>query len=448
MPLSERLKRVYDHWYLKDPAMLMILSTHELVMNSRIKGIRSGQSRIEYNPDFLSSLDDIHLENALRAEVIRILLRHPYRYPPRLAAVSYMASNITINEYYSELDLPYRVADFWTDKDYNRQFFEFYYRELLALAEAQAGAEDSEQEDEDSAGAEDSDSSETDSDSSGTDADLSETDSGSAGTGEGTSGTDSGSGMGKAETGGAGGAGSGMGEAEVVEADVGEGENAALWREDEYTCMRIEEQIESLQASNMWGSVSGKLLQHILATLKPQLDYRRVLSGFRASIQSSERILTRRRPSRRYGFLFMGKRTSFTTNLLVGIDVSASIRDRELQAFYSAVNRFFRYGIEHLEVQAFDYGLQGEPLPLRRARREISLHGRGGTSFNEIIHMFEDNRKYYDGLVIFTDGDAQLPEVRQVNRRFIVWVCTDQDSYQRHEKWMRERGRCCFFTGY
>ena len=373
--LSERIQRLHERWFIREPLMLMVLSSHKLSPDSGIQTIRSGKGRIEYNENYLNALDDDKLERAFKAEVIRILLRHPYRYPPKNAALAYMASNITLNEHYESLGVPYSVSDFWSGYDYKRQSLEFYYRELVKLLN-----------------------------------DHNRTLSGLS----------------------------------ADEAGVN-AQNAGLWQEDGFMDAQISDIVERV-SSSLWGSIKGDLYTKVIAALTPAVDYRYVLSGFRASILSSKRLLTRMKPSRRYGFLFMGRKYQFTTRLLVGLDVSGSISDQCLQSFYSTVNRFFKYGIERVDVQAFDCALQGEPIILSKARGSICVKGRGGTDFKPIITFFNDNRNVYDGLIIFTDGNAGVPETPPNLARRIVWVCDSKRSFERHKHWMRSRGRCCYLN--
>ena len=50
-------------------------------------------------------------------------------------------------------------------------------------------------------------------------------------------------------------------------------------------------------------------------------DYRKMLSAFKTSIISSKRSLTRMRPSRRFGFAYMGSRYNLSTNLLMNLQL-------------------------------------------------------------------------------------------------------------------------------
>jgi hypothetical protein len=347
----------------------MTLLSHRLEPNDAIPALRSGKGRIEYNPAFLESLGDEALEEKLKIEAFRILLRHPYRQAKgNDSALSYAASNITLNEYYPFKDLSHRAADYWEDPLFSKQNFEFYYRELKKIG---GGSKDD--------GAENS---------------------------------------GGWETG--------------------------LWDDDDYMDQKLKGLISEAVVSKSWGTLSGDAIELLTAGLRPAIDYRKILLGFRAMVLSSEKILTRSKPSRRYGFLFLGRKNQFTTRLLVGVDVSGSISDAEIDLFYSAVNRFFRYGVNSLELLQFDAVLKGEPVLMKQARKTIHVSGRGGTDFQPLCNYFGENEKRYDGLIVFTDGFAAIPALPRRLARKTLWICNTKTNYDRHRPWMSRLGRCAW----
>ena len=191
-----------------------------------------------------------------------------------------------------------------------------------------------------------------------------------------------------------------------------------------------------------WGSLPGSLVDMIQAGLKPKLDYRKVLSGFRSSILCSKRRLTRMRPNRRSGFQYMGSIRQLRTNYLVAVDVSGSITDEDLQYFFSTINRFFKYGVEKIDAVTFDTQL-GEPVTLSKARKEFKIGGRGGTCFQPAIDYMAEHSEY-DGLIIFTDGNALKPVVPAKLKGRLLWILRSEKDYNNHRIWMKESGRACF----
>ena len=164
-------------------------------------------------------------------------------------------------------------------------------------------------------------------------------------------------------------------------------ENTEDWGPDELRMDQINDRIRTAAETNSWGSIPGRWKERILASLRPRLSYRAVLRQFRASVLSIHRRLTRMKPNRRYGFLYLGSRYDFTTHLLFAVDVSGSMSSEDLARGFSVINRFFEYGVETIDVIQFDTEIKGPPLTLKRARRDVKVIGRGGTSFAPVIDV-------------------------------------------------------------
>ena len=189
-----------------------------------------------------------------------------------------------------------------------------------------------------------------------------------------------------------------------------------------------------------WGSLAGNFAERLKASAKAKINWRNVLSGFRASILSTERKLTRMRPNRRTGFENMGSIRRFDTKLLVAVDVSGSISSSDLAYFFGVINSAFRYGFTAVDVIQFDAGVQVVQT-LKKIIRDVTVLGRGGTSFQEPIDYAHENG--YDGLVILTDGYAPEPVIPENMRCKLVWVCNDRESYEHSHRWMEKSGRVC-----
>ncbi|MBQ3618593.1 MAG: hypothetical protein II939_10615 [Bacteroidales bacterium] len=211
-----------------------------------------------------------------------------------------------------------------------------------------------------------------------------------------------------------------------------------LWEENEFECSRINEIIEN---TTSWGSLPGDLVEKIKASLKAQIDYRKVLSGFRASVISSRRNLTRMRPNRRTDFQNLGSVYKMRTNLLVAVDVSGSVDSKMLQKFYSVLNRFFKYGIESIDTVQFDTEL-GEIIPLKKAQTEIKVIGRGGTDFQPVFDYFRTSKTHYDGIIVFTDGYANEPKITGRKPK-VLWIFPDKQCEKVNAERLRLLGRCC-----
>lgn len=228
-------------------------------------------------------------------------------------------------------------------------------------------------------------------------------------------------------------------EEQLVDVDEVTAQKAELWQEDALKCHEINELIKSI---SHWGSIPEQIVQMIEASTRARIDYRQIFQGFRGSILSSRKKLTRMKPNRRTGFDQMGSARDFTTKLLIAVDVSVSISDTMLSNFYSVINKMFKYGIDEIDCVQFDYEL-GEVKNIRKASKHVEIMGRGGTSFQTIFdYLLEHN--VYDGLIILTDGCASIPHIDERIHTKILWVCDSEESYFRSHKWMELIGRCCW----
>ena len=377
MSVQEKISSVVDKWFLYEPLLFNVYCTHKLEPNSDIKcPFRTGKRRIEYNPDFLKDSSVKEIEQGLRNEITRILLKHPYqRVPqnPNRAALK-TASDVTISEHcYGDKKL--HDAEY-----YNLECglsYEEYYKKLYYICPDFDNMPDE--------------------------------------------------GKGKTHLSPA------LDKGKIWEYEAA-ADSAELWDEDEEMADSVNQQIIKAQKTNQWGTISGLLQETITASLKIPMDYRRILAQFRASIISQHRLLTRMKPNRRYGFEFMGSHFEPRTHLLVAVDVSGSISSADLVNFFSIINRFFSYGVKAINVIAFDTVINQE-MELKEATKNIKIIGRGGTDFQCAIDYYE-NHPEFQGMIIFTDGYADVPKITKAKQ--LLWILTGKNEYDNAIKWIKD----------
>lgn len=508
------MKQIIDKWYLTEPALLMAVLAHEMVLNANMScPFRCGKGKIEYNPERINKLSDSQLENSLKAEAIRIILKHPYERQPDgcKKKSTALGSNLVLSDNYdfTEINLP-KPADFGLPE---RESYEWYSMRIEGkhlvpdekvdiesqiidnnsdsdeiendtenINPSSPNQEENNLESETSNECNSMNDEDFVSDKELNDASASNNEESSS---DSTPSNDSGenffvltladgsimhipkrSSSKKTNN-----------QNQELEENDSNADNynisleqnhqgeppeekrkfdntpkkisipsedlSLLWEEDSMMGCTIDAIVEDIESSGSgWGSLAGNLAEMIIANTKARIDYRKTLTGFRASILSSKRHLTRMRPNRRSGFENMGSTRRFDTNLLIAVDVSGSISNEMLTHFYSVIGKIFKYGIEHVDVVQFDCGLS-EVQPFEKAKKRIEIIGRGGTSFQPIFDFVQKNFKY-DGLIIFTDGDAPPPKKSKRFKTKVVWVCGDEKAYQKHKYWMKETGRCCF----
>lgn len=372
--MQERYTHILERWFISEPPLFQVLCIHELVQNTQMScPLRSGRKKLEYHPDIVREMSDEALEEGLRAEAVRLLLKHPYERRPDGCSQKSMglASNLVVGDNYKHPRLRMETPQDMGLK--TGMSYEWYAR----MVEQQN----------------------------------------SSGGGNGQDDNDEGS------------------QSDALSDKYRD--LAELWDEDELTVQMINEVINTTKS---WGSLGGNFAELLQASVRAKINWRNIFAGFRASIISSKRKLTRMRPNRRTGFENMGSVRRFDTKLLVAVDVSGSISTESLKYFYGVINSAFRYGFESIDVIQFDCGVRAVHS-LKKVIRDVAIIGRGGTSFQEPIDYAHENG--YDGLVVLTDGYAPEPIIPSGFKTGILWVCENESCLNHHKKWMEKSGRTC-----
>jgi len=410
---AERIRREIERWFLVEPLLFGAWTAHRVLAVPKIKTIRVQAGRIEYNPDFIARLTERELVALLQLEALRIVLGHPYQRRKADVELSYQASNITLQECLrTSLPVP-RAHEVFGTHEHDDQYFDYYYGRLVERASGVAPSKAT---------------------SKATSEATSGATSATSATSEATSATSE-------ATRGAGGSGGSL--RDYAHPDDGGLESAGGWDADDLFAELVREVVARAEENRAWGTIGGKLRERILAAQRPRVSHAEILRSFRTSILSKERYLTRMKPSRRYGFAYMGSRYALRSRLLFAIDVSGSMSSAELATGLSIVNQMFSPVVSEIDVIQFDTEIQGDKLTLKRARREHRVLGRGGTAFQPVIDYIDAHRDY-DGLIVYTDGCAPVPARPKRAKTRIVWLFTHEATWRAQERGMRHLGRSAF----
>ena len=380
MTCENRLKAIIKNWFITEPLLFSVVTTHHLVLNEGLSvPMRSGRLCIEFSDLLTSELSDAQLTDFLKIEAYRILLKHPYARQPYKAnpTALQLASDIIISKYFTPpsgietAGLIYLKSIGLTR--YNEDLtFEQWYKKLLKIIRER-----------------------------------------SAGGGE------------------ASGAGA------LSDYDLSAiTQSSELWQEDENAQNQIDDKIKKAEIEEGWGQTGGNLKRRLEEELDFSFDYRRALTKFRANIVSVNRRLTRMKPSRRYGFSAMGSRYERKADLLIAVDVSGSITDESFARFYHAIkNFFFLKIIENIDLIFFDVNLKNtSPVKFTKNFKLEEITGRGGTSFQPPVDYFMENRSRYSGMIIFTDGEGEVPKL--CSQASILWILDSRPAYEKSRWWI------------
>ena len=389
MNTERRLSEIIKNWFITEPLLFSVVTTHNLVLNNSLSvPMRTGRRCIEFSEERTQSLSDEELTDFLKIESYRILLKHPYARQPHDAnpTVLLLASDVVISKYFlppSGIETPgllylksFVARDFLNSTE-DLTFEQWYKRILKIIRERSAGGQT---------------------------------------TGQGA-----------------------LSDYDITAIT----ESAELWQEDENAQNEINDKIQKAEIEEGWGETGGNLQRALQYDVDFSFDYRRALTKFRANIVSANRRLTRMKPSRRYGFAAMGSRYERKADILVAVDVSGSITDESFARFYHAIkNFFFLRIIENIDLIFFDVNLKNTtPVRFTKNFKLSEIKGRGGTSFQPPVDYYLENSNRYSGMIIFTDGEGDVPKLSNKADSIsksspILWILDSRLAYEKSRWWI------------
>jgi predicted metal-dependent peptidase len=152
----------------------------------------------------------------------------------------------------------------------------------------------------------------------------------------------------------------------------------------------------------------------------PKVDWRGFIRMFVTNSIEVYTKLSRRRESKRlHGF--PGVVSKQKAHMLVAVDVSGSVTNKELQSFFNEINHIYKSNVEVTVIQCDTAIASIEKYHLNYAD-SVMITARGGTSFEPVIEYYDENCQKYTCLVYLTDGEAATPPKP---RGPVLWVFSE-----------------------
>jgi predicted metal-dependent peptidase len=174
------------------------------------------------------------------------------------------------------------------------------------------------------------------------------------------------------------------------------------------------------------GFIPGEL-QTIISELQKPLDrvfnWRKMLRRFIGNAYDEKKKSSRRKESKRFAGA-CGSKHMKRTRMLVGIDTSASVSNKELHEFVSELTYMYKAGTD-IYVLECDARIQKQYEFKPGCITGVS--GRGGTSFEPVVDYYREHYKDFDSLVFFTDGEAPYDQLN-VPQNNMLWVISSNGS--------------------
>lgn len=204
-------------------------------------------------------------------------------------------------------------------------------------------------------------------------------------------------------------------------AGMSESEKGLLKKQVDYQIRDIIENNKSC------GKVPGELQQYIdsLLNIKPPVfDWKAYLRRFMGSSSKVYTKKTRRKLNKRFEGL-PALKIKTKNHILVGVDTSGSVSDRELLEFFSEIHHMYKTGVV-ITVAQCDADIHD--ISEYKGRFDGRIVGRGGTSFQPLIDYYDQNRNKYSTCIYLTDGYCGAPTKP---RGSILWVISSSGDANR-----------------
>jgi predicted metal-dependent peptidase len=182
-------------------------------------------------------------------------------------------------------------------------------------------------------------------------------------------------------------------------------------------------------STNQWGSVPADMRDHIRRLISNEVDWRKLLRRFTGICQTANWSRSMKRINRKYPYVHSGRKRGRSAKLLVAVDMSGSVGDRDLELFFGEMENLAKQTT--FVVAPFDTEISEDDMfEWKKGRRIQAERVRcGGTCFEAPTRYMNEHDKEYDGLLILTDGYAPQPGPCKSRRGWII-TCDGQMSWE------------------
>ena len=181
------------------------------------------------------------------------------------------------------------------------------------------------------------------------------------------------------------------------------------------------EQVEK-QCGNIPGCLSEMLEK--LREKKPEVfNWKAYFRRLLGSIYDVNIRSTRRKQSKRFEGA-AGIQHRKKVSILVAVDTSGSVSNKELQDFFSEIEYIYKTGAR---VTILECDTRINKVVEYDGKKIPEIVGRGGTDFNPPVEYYMKHKKEYASLIYFTDGECSLPKQKPLG---MVWVITSNGAHQ------------------
>ena len=167
------------------------------------------------------------------------------------------------------------------------------------------------------------------------------------------------------------------------------------------------------QTAMQAGKLSGSLARMIDHLLQPQLPWRMLLARYMTATARDDYNYTR--PSRREGSAIMPSLKSHELKVVVALDTSGSVSDKEMRQFLSEINAIKGQAHARIVLIACDAKVDDAGPWTYEPWEDFTLPqefpGGGGTDFRPAFEWMQGQSPQPDLMLYFTDAQGTFPEL-------------------------------------
>ena len=201
--------------------------------------------------------------------------------------------------------------------------------------------------------------------------------------------------------------------------NLSDAEKKLIQKQVEHQLKEVADQIEKSRG-NIPGEMKG-LLDSLNSKEPPKFDWKAYLRRFTGGSQKVFTKKLRRKFNKRFEDN-PGLKIKHRKHILVAVDTSGSVSDKEVQEFFHEIGHINKTGAEITVVQCDTHIRHIGPY---KAGDKIEIHGRGGTYFDPVLELYNESQDKYTCLIYLTDGECDC-SVKP--RGKMLWVISTRGS--------------------
>lgn len=199
---------------------------------------------------------------------------------------------------------------------------------------------------------------------------------------------------------------------------MSEAERKLIGKQVDHQLKGIAEQLEKRAKDR--GLIPSEMKDYISSLFEvqePVLDWKAYLRRFSNTSNKIFTKKTRRKPNKRF-YGNPALKIKLKKSTLVAIDTSGSVSNSELAEFFNEIYHIYKTGTKVTVVEC-DADIQ-RVYEYKGNLEDLSVQGRGGTSFEPVMQYLVEHRNEFDNLIYLTDGECSSPDTKPLKP--ILWV--------------------------